>query len=119
MLRSSLGVVTILAVAGCSSANLSFDPLPSKEPEPEPDYQKLVASSANTNLKDRVSFGPLEISPIRRTRLTEPGDWMVCAKTTVRGHDAYFGAFIQEHQVIAWRQAVLIDECEKESYQPL
>jgi hypothetical protein len=119
MFRSSLGVIAMLAVAGCSSANLSFDPPPSKEPEPEPDYQKLVASSANTNLKDRASFGPLEISPIRRTRLTEPGDWMVCVKTTVRGHDAYFGAFIQEHQVIAWRQAVLIDECEKESYQPL
>jgi len=26
---------------------------------------------------------------------------------------------MQEHQVIAWRRAVVIDECEKEHYQPL
>jgi hypothetical protein len=62
-----------------------------KEPEAEPNYQKMVANGVAAHLPNRASFGPMEISSIRRTRLTEPGDWMVCVKTSIEGRDAYFG----------------------------
>jgi hypothetical protein len=82
------------------------------------DYQALVANNLR-ELKDRTSLGPLEISPLRQTRLAQPGDWFACVRTTVQEQPTHFALFIREGRVIERRQAVLVDGCAQEQFQPL
>jgi hypothetical protein len=115
MRHSWIGVVALALLGACTSA-LPPD-LPISEAGPA-DYQVLVAKNL-TGLKDRAFTGPFEISPLRRTRLAQPGDWMACVRTTVQQRPTYLAFFMREGRVLEQRIAVLIDECTQEQFQPL
>jgi hypothetical protein len=118
MLRPCIGTVVAAVLGGCSSTFFSLPDTPtSLDPGPA-DYQALVAKNL-LELKDRTSLGSLEISPLRQTRLAQSGDWFACVRTTVQEQLTHFAFFIREGRVIEWRQAVLVDGCAQEQFQPL
>jgi hypothetical protein len=114
--RSWLGIVALALLGACTSL-LSPD-MPTESETRPADYQVLVAKDL-ANLKDRASMGSLEISPLRRTRLAQPGDWMACVRTTIQERPTYLAFFMREGRVLDRRLAVLIDECVQEQFQPL
>jgi len=117
-LRAYLSLLAAVTVGGCSSTFFFLpDAPPSVEPSPA-DYQAWVAKDLG-NLKDRSSMGPFEISPLRSTRLAQPGDWIACVRTTIQERPTYFAVFIREGRVVERRQAVVIDQCAQEEFQPL
>jgi hypothetical protein len=114
--RSWIGMVALALLGACTSL-LSPD-MPAESEAGPTDYQVLVAKDL-ANLKDRASMGSLEISPLRRTRLAQPGDWMACVRTTIQERPTYLAFFMREGRVLDRRLAVLIDECGHEQFQPL
>ena len=114
MRRSWIGIVALALTGACTSV-LSPDTPVESEAGPA-DYQPLVAK-ALAELKD--TKGPFDVSPLRRTRLAQPGDWMVCVRATVQERPTYLAFFMREGQVFDRRIAVLIDECAQERFQPL
>jgi hypothetical protein len=116
--RSSVCVIAVLLAAGCSVANLTATVDTRTEPPPEPDYQKIVVAGVKANLKN-ASFGPLEISAIRRSAITQYGDWIVCVKGMRNDRPVYFGVSIKEHTIVRFEESAIIDRCEAEQYEPL
>jgi hypothetical protein len=118
--RSLSCVLVPLIAAGCSMTNLMGTEDNRPEPAPEPDYRRIVAEGVKPNLKENMlAYGPLEISPIRRTTRTQYGDWMVCVRGRRQDQAVYFGVFMREHRILNWGQAVIVDRCEAEEYEPL
>ena len=117
--RPFICVLVPLIAAGCSMANLVGTEDMRPEPAPEPDYRRIVAEGVKPNLKDALAYGPLEVSPIRRTTRVQYGDWMVCVKGRREDHPVYFGVFMREHRILNWGEAVIVDRCEAEEYEPL
>jgi hypothetical protein len=117
LFRSSIWALATSIAAGCTSLSGSTDPL--TEPAPEPDYKKIVAAAAAGNLKDPASFGPLQISAIKRSAATQYGDWAVCVKGMQNDRPIYFGVAIREHKIVSWGQAVIVDRCATEQYEPM
>jgi hypothetical protein len=115
MARSWIGIVALALSSACTS----FVSPEINDSETGPaDYQQLVARDLAA-MKDRAGMGPLEISPLRRTRLAQPGDWMACVRTTVQERPTYLAVFMREGRVLDRRVAVVIDECGQEHFQPL
>ncbi len=117
---AGIGLVATALLGGCSSpSGPSF--LPPDAPtqlDPGPaDYQALVGTELNK--MNRAFMGPIEVSPPRRTRLAQPGDWMVCVRTIMKERPAYIAMFIREGRVVDRRLAVLMDECPQAQYQLL
>jgi hypothetical protein len=100
-------------LGGCS---LSSSDVPMSLNPPPVNYHSLVATNVDP-LKGHASAA-FEISPLRKTRSAQPGDWFVCVRTIMQDRPAYFAVFLAEDRVIERRQAVAIDECARESYQP-
>jgi len=119
ILQSSIGALATLLAAGCSLANLSGAGDTRNDVAPEPDYRKIVAAGIKVHLKEPASFGPLEISAIKRTVLTQSGDWMVCVKGVRNDRPVYFGVFMREHAIVRFEESVAIDRCGAEQYEPL
>ena len=119
LLRPFICLLAPLIAAGCSMANLTGTVDNRPEPEPEPDYRKIVSNGIKPNLKDVMAFAPLEVSPIRRTTRTQYGDWMVCVRGRREDRPVYFGVFMKDHRILNWGEAVIIDRCETEEYEPL
>src|SRR5262249_50025435 len=59
------------------------------------DYQVLVANDLR-QLKKSESAGSFEISPLRRTQLTQPGDWFACVRTNVQDRPAHIAVFMRD-----------------------
>ena len=118
-LRQFIGILALLIAAGCSMATLTGTVDNRPEPAPEPDYRRIVSDGVKPNLKDAMAYGPLEISPIRRTARTQYGEWMVCVRGRREDHPVYFGVFMKEHKILNWGEAVIVDRCEAEEYEPL
>jgi hypothetical protein len=116
MARSWIGIGALALLGACTSV-MSPDMPEDLEAGPG-DYRTLVAKHL-AGLKERASMGPIEISPLRRTRLAQPGDWMACVRTTVQERPTYLAFFMREGRVLDQRIAVLIDECTQEQFQPL
>jgi hypothetical protein len=115
MVRSWIGIVALALGSACTS--FVSPEITDSETGPA-DYQQLVARDLAA-MKDRVGMGPLEISPLRRTRLAQPGDWMACVRTTVQERPTYLAVFMREGRVLDRRVAVVIDECGQEQFQPI
>src|SRR2546423_13764732 len=106
MLRPYMGVLAIVMLGGCSST-FFFSPETPVQLDPGPaDYQALVAQDM-AKLKDRASMGPFEISPLRKTRLAQPGDWMACVRTTIKERPTHIAVFMHDGAVLERRLAVL------------
>src|SRR5262245_21254609 len=119
MRRSWIGLVALALLGACTSL-LSPDTPADSEAGPA-DYQTLAARHLANTKGETGPFatGPFEVSPMRRTRLAQPGDWMVCVRATVQERPAYLAFFMREGRVLDRRIAVLIDECAQEQFQPL
>jgi len=118
MLRPVAGFVALTILGGCSSSFFFMPETPvSLEPGPA-NYHTLIANDLRT-LKDRPAMGPIEVTQLRQTRLAQPGDWFACVRTTLQEKPLYFAVFMREGKVIDRRQAVRIDECSSEHFQPL
>src|SRR5262249_37612113 len=112
------GIGLAAMLCGCSTTFFSAPDRPVPlEAEPA-DYQNVVARNL-ASLKERAATGSFEISPPRKTRLAQPGDWVVCVRTTIKERPAYFAVFIDDGKVLERRVAVQIDECAQQRYQPL
>jgi hypothetical protein len=118
MLRSYLGAVAVVVLGGCSSTFFFPPENPMALDAGPADYQALVAKDL-AKLGNRAAMGPLEISRLRQTRLAQPGDWMVCVRTTIEERPTYIAVFMRDGRVIDRRLAVLVDECAQEQFQPL
>ena len=112
-----MGAWALALLSGCSASLLPPD-LPTPLEAGPGDYQAVVAKDVGT-LANRATLGPLEISALRRTRLTQPGDWVACVRAVTEERPTYFAVFIRDGRVIDRRLAVLVDECGQEQYQPL
>ena len=118
MLRPVAGFVALTILSGCSSTFFFIPETPvSLEPGPA-DYHTLIANDLR-GLKDRPSMGPIEVTQLRQTRLAQPGDWFACVRTTLQEKPMYFAVFMREGKVVERRQAVMIDECSTDHFQPL
>lgn len=118
MSRPCIGGVAALMLGGCSSTFffLPDTPIP-LDPGPA-DYQTLVVQDL-AKLQNRAAMGPFEISSLRKTRLAQPGDWMVCVRTSIEERPSYIAVFMREGRVVDRRVAVLVDECTQEQFRPL
>jgi hypothetical protein len=117
MWRLCACAVAVILLGGCSS---TFFFLPdAAEPAPAPtDYQQLVAKDMAT-LKAKLGTGAMEISPVRPSRLAQPGDWFACVRTTVQERKVHYAVFMRDGKVTDRREAVVIDGCPQQEFQPL
>ena len=114
-------MLAAVALGACSSAAM---PEPAQtgdhKPWPGSDYRQLVADNAFiVTLRKKTSYSMFEISDLRRSAGSEPGDWMTCLRTGVNGKLRYFGVFFKDFEVIDYRLSVVINRCEQEQYSPL
>jgi hypothetical protein len=61
--------------------------------------------------------GAPEVSPLRKAPLIAPANWTVCLRDTARESPPY-ALFFNGNSLVAYRVAVLIDNCARESYAP-
>lgn len=116
----SLTVIVVLALGGCS-AMLDL-PVQQSDPtdSPESYYKQLVvASDLPRTLIAAQPSAPVQISALRRSVAPQPGDWMTCLRTVVKGRVKYLAVFFRNRAVIDSRSDVEIDGCETEQYAPL
>ena len=116
--RPLVGAVALAMLGGCSSTFFFLPETPMALDQGPTDYQALVAKDL-VALPNRSSMGPLEISPLRQTRLAQPGDWFACVRTTLQERPIFFAVFIRDGKVIDRRQAVVVDGCAEQRFAPL
>jgi hypothetical protein len=84
-------------------------------------YKDLVYKAVQSSFVKPSSVGLIEISPARRSRPPQDGDWMVCLRIELDGQPIPYAAFIDSEppRVSLLRRAVRIDECGQDQYEPL
>ena len=101
-----------LTVAACSSPQISST-------RPSLPSDAVIANNiANVFALYKLAGTP-EVSPIRATVLTEPGDWIICLKSSAPDQPNRYAIFFQDNKLADSRIAVSIDHCDKETYAPL
>ena len=63
----------------------------------------------------KLPGGP-EVSAIRETYLSEPGDWIICLKSNTSDQPLRYAIFFEDNKYVSSRTAVGIDHCDKETY---
>lgn len=100
-----------LTMAACSSPQVSST-------RPSLPSDAVIASYiANVFALYKLPGTP-EVSPIRATIFSEPGDWIICFKSSVQDQPKRYATFFQDNKPVDYRIAVSIDNCEKETYAP-
>lgn len=80
------------------------------------DYRQLVINSEVAKAMTKNATGPLEISTLRPTRGSQPGEWMTCLRGWQNGRQAYMAVFFRNGAIIDFRGGVMIDECDRDSF---
>jgi hypothetical protein len=62
--------------------------------------------------------GTVEASPVRHAHLLAPGDWIVCAQSSVRDLSPPYAMFFTGDKLVHYRIAVEIDDCRRAPYAP-
>ena len=62
--------------------------------------------------------GIIEASPVRHAHLIAPGDWIVCAQSSVRDLSPPYAMFFNGDKLVDYRIAVEIDDCRRAPYAP-
>ena len=62
--------------------------------------------------------GTVEASPVRYAHLLAPGDWVVCAQSSVRDLSPPYAMFFTGDKLVHYRIAVEIDDCRRAPYAP-
>ena len=101
-----------LTLAACAS------PPPLSSTPPTPPSDAVVAAAVAAIFTASKLPGTPEVSPIRATALTEPGDWMLCMKSSAPDQPRRYAIFFEDNKHINNRIAVGIDHCDKETYAP-
>ncbi|MGH6770997.1 MAG: hypothetical protein ACRECO_18470 [Xanthobacteraceae bacterium] len=114
-MRQWVAVFLLTGLAACSwveSPPLLSNPLASNPPAARP-FQEAV-----TNVIAAIKLaGPAEVSPLRKAPLIAPASWTACLRGT-SGDAPPYALFFNGNSLIAYRVAVLIDNCARESYAP-
>jgi hypothetical protein len=91
----------------------------SSAPGLDPTYRKLVADHLKAIFKNISSYGAIEISEPRWLQADKGWSWLVCVRFQDRGHRRTYALFINGHEIIDERYAVLTDACNVQNYSPL
>jgi len=62
--------------------------------------------------------GTVEASPVRYAHLLAPGDWIVCAQSSMRDLSPPYAMFFTGDKLVHYRLAVEIDDCRRAPYAP-
>ena len=81
-------------------------------------YRQLALAQVSQLKYSGGLVGPA-ISPLRKSHLVALADWMACIQGEGEGQRKMFAIFYRDRQVTDFRQAVVIDRCEQDSYEPL
>lgn len=63
--------------------------------------------------------GMVEASPVRYAHLLAPGDWIVCAQSSMRDLSPPYAMFFTGDKLVHYRIAVEIDDCRRAPYAPV
>ena len=84
------------------------------QPPSEPALEQSLVMVATT-----VKWaGTVEASPVRYAHLLAPGDWIVCAQSSVRDLSPPYAMFFTGDKLVHYRIAVEIDDCRRAPYAP-
>jgi hypothetical protein len=120
-----------MSLAACSAANSPLLP-PIQRP---PDYKLIIGLALRDgpkrdggrtnsvgllteNMKLPSSYAPFEISQARQVQFYAKWVWQVCLKGNRQGNAIYIAVFISGTDIIDARTSVVVDECERQSYEP-
>jgi hypothetical protein len=101
-----------LTLAACAS------PPPLSTTPPSPPSDAVIAAAVAAVFAASKLPGTPEVSPIRATILTEPGDWILCLKSSALDQPRRYAIFFEDNKHINNRIAVGIDNCDAETYAP-
>jgi hypothetical protein len=101
-----------LTLAACAS------PPPLSSTPPSPPSDAVIAGAVAAVFAAAKLPGTPEVSPIRATILTEPGDWILCLKSSAPDQPRRYAIFFEDNKHINNRIAVVIDNCHQETYAP-
>jgi hypothetical protein len=110
-----LSCVMALMLSGCA---LETALQPADDLSREPDYRAIVARSIGSVVGDPSKIGVVEISGARRAEAFKGPSWLVCLKAGAYAQPRYYAAYIQNEKLIESRLAVILDQCEQQSYAP-
>jgi hypothetical protein len=105
-------VVVCLVQAGCSWSEAVLPISPNA-----PDAAALGKSVEIVSVQAKLP-PPIEVSSIRAAHPISPSEWMVCVKSSAPDQSRRYAVFMRNNEMVAFRLAVLIDECDHETYQP-
>jgi hypothetical protein len=117
-------VMTLACVlGGCSIGSDVFWSGPESEERDFSDtlaiYRRLVAEDSGKFLKYPGGLVAPQISSLRRAHPISPGDWVACLKGDAEGVSRTHAVFFQKRKIVDVRIAVLVDECDTQSFEPL
>lgn len=101
-----------LTLAACAS------PPPLSTTPPSPPSDAVIAAAVAAVFTMSKLPGTPEVSPIRATTLTEPGDWIMCLKSSAPDQPRRYAIFFAGNTHINNRIAVGIDNCDAATYAP-
>ena len=100
-----------LSLAACSSPQISFTP-------PTLPIDTVIAGAIQNVFAENKLPGIPEVSPIRATQAPEPGDWIICLKSSAPDKPLRYAIFFEDNKYLKSRIAVSIDRCDNETYAP-
>ena len=122
MRASAFLLMTLAALGGCAlpidAPNWASDD--SAGPEPV-NYRFVVANDLHKIAGQDLEARLFEISPPRRVNMQRGATWMACVKELrfpSRTARTYHSVFIQRDRIVESRFAVVLDQCETETYTP-
>lgn len=105
--------VMALALAGCA---LETALPPGDDLTREPDFRAILARNVGSIVGDPSKLGELEISGAWRADSVKGYAWQVCLRSNIYSQPKYYAAFIQNEKIANSRLAVVLDQCERQSY---
>jgi hypothetical protein len=102
-----------LGLAGCSGSEAIPESSPSA-PDPAT-MAKVVEQVA----REGKLPPPLQASPLQAAAPVSPAPWMICLKSIAPDQNRRLAVFMNGKGLVAFREGVLIDRCESETYNPL
>jgi hypothetical protein len=102
----------------CLTLSACASPPPLSSTPPTPPSDAVIAGAVTAIFTASKLPGTPEVSPIRATALTEPGDWMLCMKSSAADQPRRYAIFFADNKHIDNRIAVAIDYCNTATYAP-
>jgi len=112
-------VLIALSASGCASL---WDYSPRTQAEDDADYQrtyssyKRLAAAHVKQLKLASGLTTPTISTLRKAHTVVFADWMACVQGEEAGQRRTFAVFYRDGKIADFRQAVVIDRCDAESF---